>query len=64
LRVADDGAGLPPEGLARSSGLGIASMRERMRSIGGELRIRSGEPGGTILEAILPVGHVAHGGAA
>lgn len=55
LRVSDNGAGLPPEHPMPSSGLGIASMRERVHSIGGELRVFSGENGGTVVEANVPV---------
>jgi glucose-6-phosphate-specific signal transduction histidine kinase len=52
LRVTDDGHGFDP---ARTRGLGILGMEERVRRLGGKLRIQS-EPGkGTTVEADLPV---------
>ena len=52
LRVTDDGRGFDP---SRTRGLGILGMEERVRRLGGKLRIQS-EPGkGTTVEAELPV---------
>ncbi len=54
LEVKDFGAGFETDDLRRGKhGVGIASMRERMRELGGELRIKSG-PAGTTVEATLP----------
>jgi two-component system sensor histidine kinase UhpB len=50
LRVRDDGAGVHPGELARSSGgtgLGLGGMAERARLAGGELDVRSAPGGGT-----------------
>ncbi len=50
LRVIDNG-----KGLARSGeGFGIRSMRERMESVGGELKLLTGPGGGVMLEAVIP----------
>jgi len=52
LRVTDDGRGFDP---SRTRGLGILGMEERVRRLGGKLRIQS-EPGkGATVEAELPV---------
>lgn len=55
LRVEDHGTGFPAEnGLLVKSGVGIASMRERLRELGGELRVTSSGRG-TVVEAVLPL---------
>lgn len=52
LEVEDDGKGFSP---ARSRGLGLLGMAERVSQLGGRLRVRS-EPGrGTTVSAELPV---------
>jgi signal transduction histidine kinase len=53
LEVRDDGAGLP-EGWR--TGVGIASMRERVAELGGELVIGPSLPHGTRITARVPVG--------
>ena len=54
LLVIDDGAGFEPKN-GHSAGLGIASMRERVREVGGKFSIRS-EPGaGTTVQAWAPL---------
>jgi len=53
LRVADDGQGFDVR--RRSSGLGMASMRARARSVGGALSTRTGIGAGTTVDLILPV---------
>jgi signal transduction histidine kinase len=52
LEVSDDGHGFVPE--APSSGLGLASMRERASAAGAALTIRSGETG-TLVRMTVPV---------
>jgi two-component system, NarL family, sensor kinase len=52
VEVRDDGAGLP-EGWR--SGVGIASMRERVAELGGDLVIEPNLPRGTRIAALLPV---------
>ncbi|MFD1505717.1 hypothetical protein FE374_01045 [Georgenia yuyongxinii] len=51
LRVADDGAGFPPDAAA---GLGLASMRQRADALGGELSTTT-TPGGTTVVLEVPV---------
>jgi signal transduction histidine kinase len=51
LRVSDSGSGFDPA--APAAGFGLTSMRERARSVGGELRISSRPGHGTMLEAVL-----------
>jgi signal transduction histidine kinase len=51
LRVADDGVSIPATG--RRSGL--ANMAARAEGLGGELDVRPGEKGGTILEWRVPI---------
>jgi PAS domain S-box-containing protein len=56
LEVADQGRGLPPEvldGGERRAGVGMRGMEERLRELGGELSIESGD-WGTRLRAHLP----------
>lgn len=54
LRIADNGAGfdLQPEG---TTGLGLASMRERVRSVGGKIELTSAPMKGTKIEASVPL---------
>ncbi|MBI3169548.1 MAG: response regulator [Chloroflexi bacterium] len=54
LIVQDDGRGMP-EADKTVSGIGIVGMTERVALVGGELGIRSGKNGGTILSASLPL---------
>lgn len=54
LAVADDGAGFDPEAVS-GVGLGLISMKERMRLVGGELSVRSAPGAGTRIEARVPL---------
>ncbi|HEY2121857.1 MAG TPA: sensor histidine kinase [Candidatus Acidoferrum sp.] len=59
LSVKDRGKGFASDdGHAASVGVGIAGMRERIRELGGELRVNSGS-GGTTVEASIPLQVVA-----
>ncbi len=51
LRVSDQGRGFDPS--VTSGGFGLISMRQRARSVGGELRISSAPGGGSEVEAVL-----------
>jgi PAS domain S-box-containing protein len=59
LVVTDTGRGFEPDGAAAGDGLGLLSMRERLRLIGGEISIRSGVGAGTRVEVRVPVGRAA-----
>jgi signal transduction histidine kinase len=55
VTVRDEGFGFDLKGLRTNEGLGIRSMEERVRSLGGKFELRS-EPGkGTTLRASLPL---------
>jgi two-component system sensor histidine kinase UhpB len=51
IRIEDDGSGLSAD---QVSGLGLLGMRERLQALDGNLDLRAGASGGTILEARLP----------
>ena len=55
LCVSDSGAGFDVEAAARKKGLGLVSMTERLRLVGGELTISSRPSRGTQIEARVPV---------
>jgi len=61
LTVADEGRGLPPGLLERGGrgggklGVGISGMRERIRQLGGQFEVVSGNHG-TTLRVVVPVG--------
>ncbi len=54
LVVADDGCGMPPRDEARPQSLGLSSMRESMRALGGECGVTSTPGRGTIVTARIP----------
>lgn len=54
LRIANAGRGFDPERLEGPHGLGLAGMTERLRLVGGGLRVESAPEGVTIVEAWLP----------
>ncbi len=67
LRVSDDGMGFDLERLGRA-GLGMVSMQERIRLVGGKLSVTSARSSGTHVEATVPLlaspgRHLTHGGA-
>jgi PAS domain S-box-containing protein len=55
LRVSDLGAGFDLASLDTAPGIGLLSMEERLRSMGGELAVQSTLGGGTIVEASIPL---------
>ena len=55
VTVADDGVGFE-SGDSGSIGLGLIGMQERVKKLGGTLRISSQDQRGTILEVPLPLG--------
>jgi signal transduction histidine kinase len=52
--IRDDGAGFAPAEAPENGGCGLASMRERMRKVGGELRVESVPGAGTVVTALAP----------
>jgi signal transduction histidine kinase len=52
LEITDQGCGIPSG--TNHNGVGLASMRERVRLLKGRLEIKSGV-GGTSITAVLPV---------
>ncbi len=59
LRVSDTGRGFNPAIADGSSGLGLVSMKERVRAVGGELTIRSAVDQGTCVEVSIPLPQLA-----
>ena len=55
MQISDDGKGIPAGRAAAIGSHGIASMRHRVRALGGRLDIRSSSAGGTSLLAQIPV---------
>lgn len=55
LRVSDTGAGFDPASLDSTPGIGLLSMEERLRSMGGELAVQSSLGAGTTVEASIPL---------
>jgi len=53
LRIIDDGVGFEPN--RATSGLGLASMRQRVRSVGGSIEIDSSPMAGTRVEVRVPL---------
>jgi signal transduction histidine kinase len=53
LEVRDRGRGLPVENNHANTGVGVKSMQERLRTLGGSLQIDSSDSGRTV-RAILP----------
>ncbi|WP_328649180.1 sensor histidine kinase [Amycolatopsis sp. NBC_00348] len=57
LEVADDGTGFDPADAPESGGFGLAAMRARLASLGGEFTVESAHGHGTTLLARLPFPH-------
>ena len=55
LCVSDNGAGFTLEPVKRESGLGLISMRERVRLVGGQLSIESKPSHGTQIQVRIPL---------
>jgi signal transduction histidine kinase len=61
LRVRDFGKGIPLDRIRsfrdRGSGMGIGlgGMRERVRELGGVLRIEPAKPSGTVIVVVIPL---------
>jgi signal transduction histidine kinase len=59
LSVRDNGAGFDPSRTRERASLGLASMRERVRLLGGRLQLESGPGNGTLLSAWVPLPEAA-----
>ena len=55
LRVHDSGVGFDPTSSAAGHGLGLTSMKERLKLVGGELSIHSKPQEGTTVLACIPI---------
>ena len=55
LTVKDSGAGFDPHEAMRGPGLGLTSMKERLKIIGGQLSIHSNRGRGTTIHAVAPL---------
>jgi len=55
LTVRDDGRGFDPESVSQDGGLGLTSMRERLKLVAGELSIESQPAKGTTIVARVPL---------
>ena len=55
LTVKDSGAGFHPHEAMRGPGLGLTSMKERLKVIGGQLSIHSQPGRGTTIHAVAPL---------
>lgn len=66
LTVRDSGVGFDPEGAVRGYGLGLTSMRERLKLVEGKLSFDSHPGQGTVIRATAPLNigaRAAHAGA-
>jgi PAS domain S-box-containing protein len=54
LEIEDDGRGIPEERLEVVGSLGLLGMRERARSLGGDLSIGRASPSGTVITLTIP----------
>jgi len=55
LVISDSGAGFSPESAEGGTGLGLISMRERLRVVGGQLSIESEPSNGTRIRVRIPL---------
>jgi PAS domain S-box-containing protein len=55
LEIRDNGTGIPTDALLAPESLGLAGMRERANSLGGELRIDTSPQSGTRIMVCLPL---------
>ncbi len=55
LTVADDGRGFDPDAARRAGGVGLASLEERARLLGGRCQITSAPGGGTRIKVTVPL---------
>jgi PAS domain S-box-containing protein len=58
LTVQDSGIGFEPNTALSGRGLGLISMKERLKLVDGELRVDTRSPGGTTIRARVPIKQV------
>jgi len=56
MRISDDGLGFATRGPTESQGIGLLSMRERVRMLGGSFEVKSTPDAGTIAVVTIPTG--------
>jgi signal transduction histidine kinase len=57
MRITDDGVGMPADRFTAIGSHGLASMRHRVRALGGRLDVRKPAAGGTMLIVQIPIGN-------
>jgi len=57
LEITDDGQGFDPEAVKKQGGMGLVSMRDRAREIGGTLIVESVQGHGTTVRVSVPATH-------
>jgi signal transduction histidine kinase len=62
MRIADNGKGIPAGRFTAIASHGLASMRHRVRALGGRLEVRSPSSGGTTLLVQIPVANAVISG--
>jgi PAS domain S-box-containing protein len=60
LTVRDSGVGFDPVTAVKGRGLGLTSMQERLKLVGGIVSINSDPNGGTTIQARVPLGSRSH----
>ena len=55
LTVTDSGIGFDPSNIPLSKGIGVQSMKERARMVGGLLEIKSNPTQGTQIDVTIPL---------
>jgi PAS domain S-box-containing protein len=55
LQIHDDGVGIRPADLLKPQSVGVLGMHERVRAVGGTLRVMHGAVSGTTVEAVVPL---------
>jgi PAS domain S-box-containing protein len=54
LCVSDRGRGFDPQGIAKTAGFGLLSIRERVELLGGRMKIKSTEGRGSVFRIVVP----------
>ena len=55
MRIRDPGVGFEVTAVNGKRGLGLISMRERLRLVGGRIAIKSSEAHGTQIDVLVPL---------